>query len=270
MWTVLLLWAATAAATDRGSWGDLHSALLYESADGDLATSQNVYRGLVRSLPTNDPIRAKALYWLARSHWLVGEVSEAREALLEGIRTGACRERCLDLLERIELDAAAIRSTPVQWDFETPQHGLFHPWRYDHKGTMRLGTPDGYSSSALIWSTTIDVRTEDQLVMSFSRPDPAPAELAFTISAFPVEAWIRVFARDEAGRTYTWGGAGMAVPTDDTMSITITLDRMVATDGTGDRLDPSKLVALRLVDTTGFEGDGVGENQIFLDDFSVR
>jgi hypothetical protein len=267
---IVALLALASHANDRQSWGDLHLALLAESADGDQLAARSVYARMVRSLPADDPIRAEALYWLACSHWLAGQSNDARSALREGIRTGACRQRCFDLLERIELDAAAVTEVPVTWNFETPEHGLFHPWRYDHKGTLRLGAPPGETDSALIWSTSIDVRTEDQLVMSFDRPSPPPSQLAFRIRASRVEAWIRVFAEDELGRTYTWGGAGMLVPMEDTLALVVDLDRMVATDATGDTLDPSRLARLRLVDTTGFEGEGVGANQIYLDDLVVR
>ncbi|MFT4624224.1 MAG: hypothetical protein ACI8PZ_002883 [Myxococcota bacterium] len=266
---LLLALLGLAHADDRASWGDLHLALLVESADGDAASARAVYEQLVRKLPSEDPIRAEALYWLARSRWLAGD-ERARAALLEGIRTGACKERCFDLLERIELDANAITTVPIAWDFETPEHGVFHPWRYDHKGTMRLGTPPGKDESALVWSTAIDVRTEDQLVVGFSRPQPPPKQVSFRIRADPVEAWIRVFAEDGTGRTFTSGGVGMLVPVNDTLDLTIDLDRMVATDGTGDTLDPARIARLRLVDTTGFEGEGVGQNTLYLDDFIVR
>ena len=155
LWVVLSSACVQAHAEPRSAWGDFQDALLLESLDGEYDQARSIYRRLNRNLPTNHPVRGEALYALARTSVWLGELEPARQALSEGIRTGVCKGHCRDLLEQIELRAYAVQSAPVRWDFNTPDHSVFHPWRHDVSGSLTLETPNGDNDPALLWSLSL-------------------------------------------------------------------------------------------------------------------
>ncbi len=255
-------------ADERQSWEVLHLAQLAES-DGDVTGAIRIYRHMVRGLPADDPYRAEALYWLAHALWRSGQTREARNTLREGVRTGSCVARCHDLLGRIELDAYSVTKIPIRWTFDTPEHSIFHSWSYRDKGTIKIGRPPGSQEDALIWTTFIDARKVDELVVGFAAPNPAPREVRVQLQSSAVEAWIRVLADDETGRTFTLGPIGQPVPIDRPVTVRVALDEMIASDGSGARLDPSRLSRLRLVDASGMDGNAAGDNALFLYSFEA-
>ena len=111
---ILGLLCALARADEIASWTLLQDALLDEAVDGDVAGAASQYEMLVRTLAADDPIRAEALYRLAQARFSAGNIEGAREALREALSAASTtRNRCLDLLSEIEVQAGGVRSLPA-------------------------------------------------------------------------------------------------------------------------------------------------------------
>ena len=107
-------------------WEQLHEALLKESVDGDLDGALKIYDYLgvhLSPLEETGPILVEALYQLGYGHFKKGELEKARVKLKECIRVGNS-ERCRQLLSRIALQANAVTTLPIRWDFDDRQHGF--------------------------------------------------------------------------------------------------------------------------------------------------
>ena len=261
----LLFVCAQAQAEPRSAWGDFQDALLLESLDGEYDQARSIYRRLNRNLPTNHPVRGEALYALARTSVLLGELEPARQALSEGIRTGVCTDHCRDLLEQIELRSYAVQSVPVRWDFNTSDHSVFHPWRHDVSGSLTLETPLGDDDPALLWSTTRGPWEADRLVIPFENPNPGPETLQFQVLSVDAGTWLRVEAQDREGHRYTWGAGTMMIAEKEELTVTVVLPRMVRTDQRDINLDPSTLAQLEIIDSSAADGNRTGSNRLYLD-----
>lgn len=265
LWIGLMSVSAQAHAEPRSAWGDFQDAMLLESLDGEYDQARSIYRRLNRNLPTNHPVRGEALYALARTSVLLGELEPARQALSEGIRTGVCKTHCSDLLEQIELRSYAVESTPVRWDFNTSEHSVFHPWRHDVSGSISLEAPAGSDDPALLWNTTRGPWEADRLVIPFENPSPAPETLQFQVLSVDSGTWLRVEAQDREGHRYTWGAGTMMIAGNEELTVTVVLPRMVRTDQRDVHLDPTTLDQLEIIDSSATDGNRIGPNRIYID-----
>lgn len=263
----LLLAALTAgAADDVATWLELHQALLHESADGDLGAAAE-YQRIVRNV--GEPLRSEALYWLGRARYTAHDLPEARDALLECVRTAPNRERCQDLIDQIELDDAGIRELPVEWTFEGPGHGLLHPHIYRNKGTIRLAR-DTRSGPALEWSTQVAPQTDDQLWLSFRHPEPPPRGLRFITWTGDQPAQLRLIVFDDAGQRFGLPNQGIVqVAVNEPVLVRVPLSQLEALAPEDAVLDPARIDRLILQDATAFYSRATGANRIYLDDFEV-
>lgn len=281
--TWLLAWLAAAAlandgldavaepeATDpRRSREDLEDALLTEAAYGNLRGAARDYAEIVRFRPLDDPSRAQALFALGRVHAELGDAYAAREALLEGIRTGSCLDPCQELLGRIELEQESITTLPVRWTFDDSNHGFFHPWQFDDRGTIRLERRA--EDTFLVWRTTVDVHVGDQLVVGFKNPDPPPSRLRFRAQARATEAWLKVVIVDEVGRTYALPTGNFRIPVNRTTVVEVDLAEVHPIDPLDPVLDPARIALVQLRDVSGVEGESPGSTHtLYLDDFEVE
>lgn len=247
----------------------LRQALLTEALDGNYDQAVQHYQTLVRELPQGHPVRADALYRLGAARYALGDTRGAREALLEGIRSGLCRAPCYELLGEMELEAASIQALPVHWTFDDGDHALFHPWAYDDKGSIRVQSPDEAENPALIWSTEVDVRKGDQLVIGLRSMSPPPRTLSVRMQAVPNPAAIRIRVVDNHGHTYTHPGGVFRIPTDRPTTLDITLTELQSDDPQAPPLDPANLHRVYLEDFSAFNGTIPGENQLYLDDLRI-
>jgi hypothetical protein len=165
------MWLLVAAA-----WGQdlddrqrLNEALLDEAAYGDVRGAIVKFDALAKRLRADDPLRGEVIFALGRAHWTLDDADSARQWLLEGIRTGVCPTRCRDLLERVELERAQVTALPVRWTFDpnAPEHALFHPWRFQDRGSIRVS-----EAGTLVWGTTPNRRQPDRLTMGFGDVGP--------------------------------------------------------------------------------------------------
>ncbi len=263
----MLAVTTTARAGERDRWDAIADATLDWSVDGDPVQAARRYHELLQQLG-DSPESGDLRYRLARARWDLQLWDEARDALRDGIRTGSCAAPCFDLLGRIELDAAAIRTTPVTWTFDGTDHGIFHPWGHSDVGSIRTQTTTESADPALIWSTTATVREGDELVVAFDRPLPPPSRIAMSVRATQQDAWLRAWVIDADGNSY-FVGTPIRVPTGSSIEWTLDLDEATAIEGSPTRLDASRLWRLILRDTTALDGSGTGPNDILIDDFRI-
>jgi hypothetical protein len=266
---VLLSVSWGAHAQQRSPWGDFQQALLLESLDGHVDQARSIYRTLNRTLPSDHPVRGEALYALARTSVTLGEIEPARQILSEGIRTGVCKAHCRDLMDQIELRSYAVDEIPITWGFEDSNHSIFHPWRHDDLGSIRLEAPPGEDNSALLWTTTRGPSQPDRLVIQFQHPNPAPETIRFQVLSLDAPTWLRVEASDTEGHPYTWGSGTMMISDNENLTVTVDLSRMVRRDHRDLRLDPLKLNRIEIIDSSAIDGNHYGPNRLYIDDLEV-
>ena len=270
---VIGLWASLAgpalAQSDPRARAALHDAMALEGIDGDLEAAASRYLRLSRNLAMDDRTRAEALYLLGRTMYDLGRVDPARAALLEGIRSGVCPTRCRDLLETIEIDLESVTTTPVVWTFDQLDHGFFHPWMVQDLGSIRLATPEFPGrDAALAWSTSVQSRRPDRLVMGIHRPDPPPTEVMIRIRSARLDALVQVMVEDEAGARF-WLPDPLTLDQGRIETLVVELaDLRPAPPGADRPMDPSRLVRLSLVDVTGLKS--TGDNTLWIYAFSLR
>lgn len=263
----LLVTEPAQAADEIEVWGMLAEILLIEAADGDLPRAAVAYEQLVRHLPDEDPMRAEALYHLGDVRYRQGDVDGARAALREGIRVGHNRDQCLVLLGRVELEQSAIHEVPVYWRFDGTSHGFVHPWARASRGSIHIEEEAG----ALGWTTTVDARADDQLVVGFRNPQPSPRGIRLEVQSMKMDAHLRMLVYDVFGRKYTSarGAVSTPVPVGETIVIDVEMASMVALDANQGPLDPQRLDRVIIQDVTGYVGRETGPNTLLIDNFEV-
>jgi hypothetical protein len=249
---------------------DLQQALLTETLDGDYDAAILEYQRLVRNLADGHPVRAQALYQLGAARYALGDLRGARDALIEGIRSGACRSPCHSLLGEMDMEANAVRKIPFTWDFTNGNHGLFHPWKFDDKGTVRVQSQVETENPALIWSTRVDVQKGDVLVVGFRDPSPTPKSVRFLMQAVPYDAAIRVRVVDDQGRSYGLPDGVLRIGQTQPTVIQIALTDLQPAVPEDPPLQPSSLHRLYIEDVSAFNGTPPGTNHLYIDDFEVR
>lgn len=260
MWWLLF---GPALAEELDSRIELYDALLAD-VHGDLEAAVQHYTELSRTLSDEDPTLSESLYWLGHGLYDLGRVEEARNALMDGIRSGTC-VRCRDLLEVIEIENAAITTVPVSWTFRDGTHRLFHPWRVQELGSIRV-TSAPWGDLGLEWTTIARPGEPDRLMVGFRDPSPTPQSVGFDVVSSDLPALIDLIAEDDHGRTFRLESP---IPASRGVlkRISVPFSELVPTDG-GAELDPSRLVLLSIVDRTASRS--AGQNRLWLDDFEVR
>jgi hypothetical protein len=267
VWLALLALGDAAATDAPAHWVDLYDALLVASADGDLEASALALRDLLRSdLEVTDAATDETVFRLGETLYALGRVDEAREALLDGRRSGTCNAACRELFETIEIEQESVTRLPTRWTFEDSDHGFFHQWAFQDTGALRLGDP-GTGDAVLIWETTVQSRQPDRLVVGFSAMDPGPGVVALTVTSRTMEALLQVVVEDMAGRQF--GSPGIPLAVGAPVRLRFRLDELASVDGNPGVLDPSQISRLYLVDRTG-RTRATGRNVLWIDDFVVQ
>jgi hypothetical protein len=265
-----LLTPALAAAQDDAerSWELVQGALLTEVLDGDLGSARERYAALVRSeLPAGDPSLALAQFRLGEVCWVLGDPGAAREVLDACIRAGVEKARCLDLRSRIDLEADAVHTVPVEWTFADAHHGFLHPRAWWDKGSIRLVADN--TRSELVWSTQVDGSQEDVLVMGFRDPTPAPRAVYIRLTSTQLDATIGVEVEDLDGHTYAIAGRDPVVPRGQAAELELRFADMIPVLPGTPPLNPARLHRLYLLDRSGRAGQS-GPNELRIDVFGVR
>lgn len=260
----------------------LRGALLDEAAYGNHEAAIAAYKMLIQERPLGDPKRDEALFRLAVVQASLGRVQDTGEprpnapmaaiaALRELIRTGACRVPCHTLLGELELELGAVRDLPVHWTFSDVNHGVFHPWQLDDgEGSIRVQSRDEAANPALIWRTFVDVRNNDQLVVGFDHPRPAPRKIGFRVQAHDRASALRIRVVDDLGRSYELATGPIRVFTDRPTQVQVDLTELVPTEPGDPPLDPGALARLILEDVSALSGTAPGRHELYLDDVSIE
>lgn len=257
---------ASAQVTPTGERGESRIALyraLLIGAEGDTERELRSLIDLSHALEANDPQLGETLYWLGAELFGVGRIDEAREALTRGIRTGGCG-RCRDLLELLELDDKSVRTTPVLFTFDSPDHAVFHPSRVGELGSIEISTE--LADPVLSWTTTLRMGDPDRLVIGLRNPDPPPRTLSLEVFSHEQDALLEVVVEDAHGLQY-----GLSQPLEAPRGIPTRLEAdltLLLPLEAGEPLDPTQMTLLYLVDRTARRASG--RNRLWIDDIELK
>ncbi|HHO50119.1 MAG TPA: hypothetical protein ENK18_04415 [Deltaproteobacteria bacterium] len=261
-------WLALVAAGQQelSARAALHEAMAEEVIHGDLDGAARRYLRMSRNRATDPTTRAETLFFLGRAMYDLGRIDLAREALLEGIRSGVCAIRCRDLLETLEIDLESVTTVPTRWTFDETDHGFFHPGAVQDLGAIKLGqAPDG--DRALAWSTSPQARRPDRLVIGLKRPNPAPSLVSVRITSETLDAILQLVVEDEAGHRYSLPQP-RALPAGRSRTLELPLAQLIPLQPGTPPLDPTRLTRLALIDLTGARTSG--DNTLWIHDFALR
>lgn len=263
-----LLAAALAQEPGQEAWERVWESLLTEALDGDLAAARARYEAVLEAEgPTGDPSLALLRYRLGMIDWALGDTAAARAVLDACVREGLDKARCLDLRGRIDLEADAVHSVPVRWDFADTRHGFVHPRAFWEQGSIRIANDDG--GSALVWTTTVDGNREDQLVAGFRDPTPAPKLVRIRMSSRRMDGLVTLTFLDLEGRASGPPTRAFRLPRGEVVEIVVRLAEVLPLEADTPHLDPARLHRMVLRDVTGRSG-AAGVNELWIDEVEVR
>ncbi len=226
----------------------LHDAMLREALDGDLERAVATYRELA-NVSVDHPAHGLALYRLGVSLADLGRLDEARQALQEGIRTGACA-RCRGALEELEIERQAVTALPTLWTFDDAGHGVFHPIDAQALGAIRLEVAPG-GRTALRWR--IDARPgEDHLVFALAS---GARTLRLVVLSADDEGLLGVRVEDELSRRYSTEEP-IRFPAGAWTEAVVELAALAPEEPGDPPLEPARVARIELVDPTGLRRSG--------------
>ena len=264
-------------AEDLRAWQGLHEGMLIEAADGDTVRSISWYEGLIAGLPEDDPSMGELHFWLAHARYAEGDAEGARRALRIAMEDETVSKQARALLGQIDAQELRVYRLPVSYDFSGGTGHWLHAWEYGDKGSLASASPPDENDPALAWSTVVTEREVDAIRVFFepeiwSNGTPGgPEQISFRIRAGAFEANLALYAEDPEGRRYAADGKAVAT-TDGWTVVRVFTRQLVPLDSPnpGDRLRPSDMASLTLLDVTSRETPDRGPNIIYLDDLSIR
>jgi hypothetical protein len=261
-----MLWLAPAWAGELENWEKLHRIQLQESADGDLLQAIESYKLLSQELDARDPLLPETFYWLGKARFAARDLEGASAALNAcAARVSRWRQRCNDLNEDVALDASAVRKVPMRWDF-SGDHGVLHPNRYAAEDrSFKIDRSGG--DPQLAWTTTVDPRLDDLVIVGFDHPTPTPKGCRLVLRSSAFAARIRIAVWDEYGRRYQV--AQVHVPVGRDVPVDVRFEAVDASAANAPTFDPATIDRLIIQDVTAYYTDAHGLNTIYLDDFEV-
>lgn len=265
---LLAAWTPAALAQDLRAWQGMYEGLLKEAAEGDSAGAQEWYRGLLAGLPDDDPSAGELHYWLGRACYLEGDADRARRELRDAEEDATAAPHALALLGQIDAQELRIRRIPVSHDFRLGTAHWLHSWQHGDKGHIeaRPLPPDG--EPAMAWTTTVADREDDQVVVYFDAPRPAPTRVRMSLRSENFPAYVLPSLHDDRGRRYA-PDEPVAIPTDRWVPVEFAVTDFLPREGT-EPLRPEDLEALVLQDVTAFFSSDRGPNVLYVDEVHIR
>ncbi|NCG21997.1 MAG: hypothetical protein GWP91_23525, partial [Rhodobacterales bacterium] len=185
------------------------------------------------------------------------------------IRTGECGPACHLMLGQIKLETESVRTIPTRWTFTDGNPGIFHPWEFDQKGSIRIQTAAESPNPALIWETIVDVQSGDSLTVGFRAPSPVPSRISFKMQADGRAGSVRVRVLDVNGQEYQLDQPVFRITTEEANLIVVVLDKLVPVSPGDPEFVPAEISALFIDVVSARNGTAPGPNRLYLDDFSV-
>jgi len=260
------LWT-TAQAQDLRAWQGMYEGLLKEAAEGDAAGAQEWYWGLLAGLDNSDPTAGELHYWMGRASYLSGDADRARRELRAAQDDPTAAPHARALLGQIDAQELRIRRLPVTHDFRLGTAHWLHSWQHGDKGTIEARPLPPEGEPAMAWTTTVEDREDDQIVVYFDDPEPAPSLVRMSLRSENFPAYVLPSLHDDRGRSYA-PDEPVAIPTDRWVPVEFALTDFPPREG-NEPLRPGDLEALVLRDVTAFYSSDRGANVLYVDEVHI-
>ena len=264
---LLVTWIPTAPAQDLRAWQGMYEGLLKEAAEGDATGAQEWYGGLLAGLPKEDPSSGELHYWLGRAYYLEGDADQARRELRKAEEDATAAPHALALQGQIDAQELRIRRLPVSHDFRLGTAHWLHSWQHGDKGSIEARALPPEGEPAMAWSTTVTDREDDQIVVYFDDPRPAPTMVRMSLRSANFPAYVLPSLHDDRGRRYA-PDEPIAIPTDRWVPVELNVSEFLPREGY-QHLKAHDLEALVLQDVTAFYSSDRGANVLFVDEVHI-
>lgn len=245
---------------------------LLESAEGDLRAAVQVYLELADELDSADHavMRVRALLAAGNALHLMGELEHARRAFDSCRRISTSgfanvdTDSCAAGARQVALDQGALRSIPARLDFSDTDHGFV---LFSRRGSMAVEPrAEGH---ALVWSQEVAGPQIADLVLAIEAPERAPQGARLKLQIDGDNALLEFIVEDDRGYAYTLSGKLFRVDRE-LRQWEVDFAELEPVDPGWPELDPSRISALRLRDSTGFQLPELrSRHRIILQEFSV-
>lgn len=243
--------------------------MLAEAEDGDIQGAVAWYEGLINGLPPNDPSQGELNYWLGRARYAQGDAEGARKALRIALQYPTVETQARALIGQIDSEELQIHRLPLTMDFDTGSGHFLHSWRHGDKGSVARGLPPGEQDPALAWTTQVEEREDDAVVVWFAPDAPALTQVSFRIRSQEFPAAMVLLLEDTKGRRFAYP-ALLITSTTEWVSVDLLAQDFVPVDAGLEPLDTGDIRSLSFWDRTAFEASSRGQNVHYLDDFALR
>lgn len=228
-------------------------ARLLESAHGDYNRAIQIYRELAVQLddPQDAAFRARAMLAAGRALRTTGELDEASKTFESCRRlstagfTNVDTSACAAGARQVALEQGAIRSLPVNWTFESSEHGFV---LFSERGSMSLEQREG--RGVLVWTQEISGPQIADLIVAIDQPPTPPRGISVELQAEDDNALMELIVEDDRGFAYALSGKLFrADPQRRTWEISFA--DLEPFDADWPPLEPERISAVRLRDSTG-------------------
>lgn len=260
----LLALALAGPQEETRIWEGLYDARLVEAADGTPQVAAQYYEELLGDLPLSSPQRPEVLYWLGRTHFVMGAYEAAIPVLQEAAQDPAHALQAEALLARIEMARHGVLALPVRWTFDDGPGALIRSSDSPSGGSLGVRSETG--EAVLAWRTLARPGKIEQISAAFAQALPVRV-LSFRArtSTFPADLQV-VFHSSEGVR---FSAPLVVVPVGRWVTIRLPLISFRTLDPVPDaHLDRVRLMEIQ--DLTGYLSSDRGENTILFDDIVIE
>jgi len=253
-------------AEDSADWASLLDALLIEMGDGKVAEAEARLELLLVRLDDEDLLRGQVAYWLAHSRMSLGDPEGALEALEIATSRADTRQRAHALRSQIEALGNQLDTLPFETDLSDGKSPFVHSWMHSSEGQLDIRM-ESDGNKALLWTTTLRDRTDDQITVNFAKNAPSPVSIALRAKAEPFPAWLHVVVEDAEGTLFR--SRTLEIPASEWTEVAVDIaDLLPVLSTTNARI--STVQSLSLQDVTAWQSSDRGERQLWLDDVVIR
>jgi len=253
-------------AEDVQDWATLLDALLIEMGDGNVAEAEARLELLLMRLDDEDLLRGQVAYWLAHSRMSLGDSRGALEALEIATSRADTRERAHALRSQIEALGNQLSVLPFETDLSDGKSPFVHSWMHSAEGQIEIRM-ESDGNQALLWTTTLRDRTDDQITVNFAQDAPSPVSIALRAKAAPFPAWLHVVAEDKDGTSFR--SRTLQIPPSEWTDISVNIADLLPVIPTPNA-QIGVVQSLSIQDVTAWQSADRGVRQLWLDDVVIR